>query len=166
MIDTVIYKTFILARTADVFEALTTGEGWMRWLTQNADIDLRPGGKMILKWRGFGPDFNTFEDKGEVIEVERNKKFVFRWTPVGIKNPTQVTIKLFSEHGGTIVRVKDEGYPVNTPEDQRIMMECACGWGEALTLLKFHLEYGLSYTHPNKEDHNEITGTYANDDIN
>jgi hypothetical protein len=25
------------------------------------------------------------------------------------------------------------------------MISCATGWGEALTLLKFHLEHGLRY---------------------
>jgi hypothetical protein len=31
-----------------------------------------------------------------------------------------------------------------------MMLECASGWGEALTLLKFYIEKGLVYTGPEK----------------
>lgn len=29
-------------------------------------------------------------------------------------------------------------------------LECAAGWGEAITLLKFYLEHGLIYTTPQR----------------
>ena len=151
MIDTIIYKTFVAANPDKVFQAITTSDGWNNWFTQDSSIDLREGGEMILKWHGFGPNFNTFEDKCEVLEIVPNEKFSFRWTPVDKDHPTVVTFKLFAEYGGTIVRVKDEGYPIHTEELQRIMMECACGWGEALTLLKFHIEFGVTYQHPEEQ---------------
>ena len=31
-----------------------------------------------------------------------------------------------------------------------MMLECAAGWGEALTLLKFYVEHGVVYTPPQK----------------
>jgi len=33
-----------------------------------------------------------------------------------------------------------------------MILECACGWGEALALLKFYLEHNLTYTQPKKEE--------------
>ena len=44
---------------------------------------------------------------------------------------------------GTIVRLREAGY-YNTPSGIRSMVECAAGWGEALTLLKFYVEHGIS----------------------
>ncbi len=40
-------------------------------------------------------------------------------------------------------------YP-NSPEGRGNMLDCASGWGEALTLLKFYLEHGIVYTPPEK----------------
>jgi hypothetical protein len=44
-----------------------------------------------------------------------------------------------------VVHLTEKGY-TNTPGGRRNMLECASGWGEALTLLKFYLEHGVTYT--------------------
>lgn len=47
------------------------------------------------------------------------------------------------EHpAGTVVRLREHGSP-NTPEGMAGFMNCAAGWGEAATLLKFYAEHGL-----------------------
>ncbi len=45
---------------------------------------------------------------------------------------------------GTVVSVKEHGYQDSTEGHVRCL-ECATGWGEALTLLKFYVEHGLRY---------------------
>ncbi|MFX0206756.1 MAG: hypothetical protein ACFFDT_12285 [Candidatus Hodarchaeota archaeon] len=45
---------------------------------------------------------------------------------------------------GTVVCVKEYGY-ADTVEGHHRCLECATGWGEALTLLKFYSEHGLRY---------------------
>lgn len=44
----------------------------------------------------------------------------------------------------TRVELIDSGYP-DTPEGRHALMDCACGWGEALTLVKFFVEHGVTY---------------------
>jgi hypothetical protein len=63
--------------------------------------------------------------------------------------PTKISFDLEEKFGGTVVTLKEVGYP-NTPEGRSAMLECASGWGEALTLLKFYLEFGDIYTPPEK----------------
>ena len=46
--------------------------------------------------------------------------------------------------GGTVVKLKEYGYE-DTEEGHRRCLECATGWGEALTLLKFYVEHGITY---------------------
>jgi hypothetical protein len=55
------------------------------------------------------------------------------------------TVEITFEHveGGTL-KVREYGYP-NTPEGLRAMLNCAAGWGAALTLWKFYLEHGIRY---------------------
>ncbi|MDH4103907.1 MAG: hypothetical protein OEW52_10200 [Thermoleophilia bacterium] len=50
-----------------------------------------------------------------------------------------------AEHDeGTVVRLHEHGYP-DTPEGWAAFADCSTGWGEALTLLKFHVEHRLRY---------------------
>ena len=73
-------------------------------------------------------------------------RFVFQW---GTRYPSTVSFELHAEHGGTTVRLTESGYP-NSSEGRDAMLECASGWGEALTLLKFYIEHGVIYTPPKK----------------
>jgi hypothetical protein len=45
---------------------------------------------------------------------------------------------------GTILTVIETGYS-NSERDVRACLGCATGWGEALTLLKFFIEHGITY---------------------
>ena len=46
--------------------------------------------------------------------------------------------------GGTVVTVTESGHTAS-PKDLEALVECASGWGEALTLLKVYLEHGITY---------------------
>jgi hypothetical protein len=43
-----------------------------------------------------------------------------------------------------VVTVTESGH-TTSPRDLEALVECASGWGEALTLLKVYLEHGITY---------------------
>jgi uncharacterized protein YndB with AHSA1/START domain len=51
------HSVFIRAPRAKVWAALTTAQAMDAWWgTRGSEIDLRPGGKLTLRWRGWGPE--------------------------------------------------------------------------------------------------------------
>ena len=137
---TVEHVTFIDAPIEEVFRTLTTAEGWDSWFTDGTTLNAVPGGQIRLRWANFGPERMTAEDGGPVLEVETNRRFVFQWQPG--TSATTVAFDLDRLGTGTRVRVRDSGYSV---DDVETAIGCAAGWGEALTLLKFWLERGVTY---------------------
>jgi uncharacterized protein YndB with AHSA1/START domain len=139
-------KTFIKASPEKVYETITSGKGWDAFFTVGTEVDPRPGGHITFRWKDWGPDFYSTSAGGPVLEAEQPKRFVFQW---GKDYLTTIRFELEEKHGGTVVLVTESGYP-NTPEGRSMMLECASGWGAALTLLKFYLEHGIVYTPPEK----------------
>ena len=79
---------------------------------------------------------------GEVIEAVRPNRFAFRWGSEG--RQTTIRIELATAENGTVLTLTEDGYK-DTPEGRAMIVECAAGWGEAITLLKFYIEHGLVY---------------------
>lgn len=82
------------------------------------------------------------EDGGSVLEATPNRSFVFQWSPG--QHPTTVSFTLREHKNGTILRVEETGYST-TREDLSACLDCAAGWGEALTLFKIYLEHSITY---------------------
>lgn len=55
-----------------------------------------------------------------------------------------VTFTLEPYKDGTLVVLNETGF-TDSEEDLKACIGCAVGWGEALTLLKIYLEYGIVY---------------------
>lgn len=85
-----------------------------------------------------------------MVDCRKPELFSFQWYPVGRDTPTTVTFALESKHGGTVVTLTESGY-ADTAEARKMILECATGWGEALTLLKFYLEKGVVVEPPKRE---------------
>jgi uncharacterized protein YndB with AHSA1/START domain len=117
--------------------------GWDAWFTQGSELDARPGGRIRFRWQDWGPDRIDAEDSGTVRTVEPRRCFSFDWHE-DLDRPTLVTFELDDDMEGTRRTVRDEGYP-DTEEGRALLLDCAAGWGEALTMLKLHLEHGLRY---------------------
>jgi uncharacterized protein YndB with AHSA1/START domain len=132
------HSVYIDAPVETVYRTLTTAEGWDAWFTDGSEIDASPNGEVLLRWNEFGPSRITAEDGGAVLEAERNRRFVFEWEPGD--TITTVAFTLIPHASGTILELEESGYETLTS-----YMECAAGWGEALTLLKFYLEHGVTY---------------------
>ena len=78
--------------------------------------------------------------------IENLFLFSFEW---GSSMVSTVEFHLKAQYGGTVVTLYEYGYPASDAGLVN-MLDCASGWGEALTLLKFYLEHGIVYTPPQK----------------
>jgi uncharacterized protein YndB with AHSA1/START domain len=136
------YGTYIDAPPARVYETLATATGWDAWFTQGAEVDARPGGSIRFRWVAFGVDRVTGEDGGPVVEALPPRRFAFRWTPGD--TTTTVALDLEPRGRGTVVRITESGHSTSAG-DLAALVDCAAGWGEALTLLKLYLEHGITY---------------------
>jgi uncharacterized protein YndB with AHSA1/START domain len=136
------YNTYVAAPPQRVYDTLTTGAGWDAWFTQGAEVDARPGGYMLFRWVDFKVDRYTAESRGPVLEATSPKRFVFQWTAGD--TPTTIEFNLEPLGPGTVVTVTESGH-TTSPKDLEALVECASGWGEALTLLKVYLEHGITY---------------------
>ena len=140
------YGTYIAAPITAVYDALTTGEGWASWFADEATIDTRPGGRYDFRWEAFGADRTRLHLNGPVLAAEPPSVFTFKWGDEGTPDGEMTTVAFTLEERppGTIVRVVESGY-THDDASVRFALNCASGWGEALTLLKFWLEHGVVY---------------------
>lgn len=135
-------KTFIAASLEMVYDTLTNPRSWDEFFTTGMELDPRPGGICSFSWKDWGPDKYTLKVPGKVIEAQRPGLFVFQWGHEG--KETTIRIELTAVENGTVLYLTEGGYR-DTPEDREMMLECAAGWGEAITLLKFYIEHGIVY---------------------
>jgi uncharacterized protein YndB with AHSA1/START domain len=106
------------------------------------EIDARPGSTIRFRWVDWSVDHYTTEAGGPVLEATAPTRFVFQWTPGD--STTTIAFDLQPLGEGTIVQVHESGH-TNSLRDLEALVECASGWGEALTLLKMYLEHGVTY---------------------
>ena len=138
------HDVLIRAMPERVYDALTTASELDSWFTAGAYVDARPGGEIQWRWQNWGPNHVTAEDGGSILEATRPKRFVFQWHPDSPDYTTTVEFTLEAVDDGTIVRLRESGYH-DTPSGRSAILDCASGWGEALTLLKFYVEHGVRY---------------------
>lgn len=138
----IVYSTFINAAPERVYEAISTGSGWDCWFTTQATIDARPGGSYRFYWEHFGAERITMTLEGPILEAEPDQAFAFKWRSGS--GMTTVRFVLEPRGVGTVINVTESGYGYDE-DDIIACINCACGWGEALTLLKFYLEHELTY---------------------
>lgn len=137
------HRTFINATPEKLFAMLTSGAGWERWFASTATVDPRVGGAIHFEWKNFGPDHYCAHDGGTVKTYEENVRFDFTWVPGA--HETLVSIAFSPRGDGCLLSVTETGYDRSEDEDVEVALHVACGWGEALTLLKFYVEHGTIY---------------------
>lgn len=142
------HATLVQAPLAACFELFGSAQGWDRWFTQGMQMQARVGGTMRFRWVEFGADRVTAEEDGLIEHVDPPKLLVFRWQMQRIDGGTRVSLKFSAEPvaaddaAATRIEVTDAGYP-DDANGRRCWMECATGWGEALTLARFAAESAL-----------------------
>lgn len=117
--DRIEQEILIEATAERVWEAITAAEHLGTWFGDaGAEIDLRPGGRIVLKWREHGEFF------GRVEEIDRPRFFSVRWsrpqrTEPDAGNSTLVEFSLDAEGERTRLRVVESGFQdlAGTPEE-------------------------------------------------
>ena len=133
-------EILIDAPVETVWAIVTEPEHIARWLSNAAEIDLRPGGEMVLQF-----DRLPLPAVGNVERVEPPHRFAFRWvTPEPDRDPsaldpsdrdkysTLVEFLLRAEDERTVLRVVESGFAsVAGTEEQKAELahrhEAGCG---------------------------------------
>jgi uncharacterized protein YndB with AHSA1/START domain len=111
--DSIEREVVIEAPVDRVWELVTKAEHLGRWFGDaGAEVDLRPGGALELRWAEHGTS------RARVEAVEPPRLFAFRWAPFkdpgGVDpadgNSTRVEFTLSQEGDGTRLRVVESGF--------------------------------------------------------
>jgi uncharacterized protein YndB with AHSA1/START domain len=123
-----------------VWSIVTEPEHIGSWLGDSAEVDLRPGGEMSIKFGDFGAADCTVE------KVERPNLFAFRWvTPEPDRDPalqegyeTLVEFRLRDDGDGTVLRLVESGFASlagTEAENAELAERHTGGWGTFLDQL-------------------------------
>jgi len=82
------------------YRAFTNSTSLREWLCDVATVDLHPGGRIYLWWRG------DFYSSGHYLELDQDKKVRFRWYSSIDPAPTEITVSFVEKDGGTLVRME------------------------------------------------------------
>jgi uncharacterized protein YndB with AHSA1/START domain len=139
-------ETVIAAPVERVWALLTEAEHVGRWFCDDgAEIDLRPGGTMVLRWAEHGTGV------ARIVDVDRPHRFAYRWAAIrehwgeepDDRNSTLVEFTLTSEAEGTRLRVVESGFDEldGTDEQRRTAFEGNTeGWEVQLGNVKRYAE--------------------------
>jgi uncharacterized protein YndB with AHSA1/START domain len=120
--DQIERETVINAPVERVWKLITEAEHLGRWFGDaGAEIDLRPGGAMVLRWAEHGTSH------GEVVRVEAPSRFAFRWAPFkdpageepAEGNSTLVEFTLEADGDATRLRVVETGFASLAASDEQ-----------------------------------------------
>jgi uncharacterized protein YndB with AHSA1/START domain len=127
--DAIEREIVIDAPPSVVWAIVTEAQHLAGWFSDEAEIDLRPGGRLLLTWRGHG----TYEGRVETVDPPR--VFAFRWQTregeFSEINSTLVVMTLKAEEAGTRLRVVESGFAtLPWPDEARAGYadENAKGW--------------------------------------
>ncbi len=103
---TVEHQYFVRAPTRVVFRAITD-PGWLkRWLADDAELELRTGGRYLLAWRD-GP-----RHTGRVVRFVPGKSLTLSWEWDGLDlRDTRLKLAVEPQGGGTLLHLKHSGFP-------------------------------------------------------
>ena len=111
MVEDRIEREIVIAAPRErVWELITQAEHVGTWFGDSAEIDLRPGGTIVLRWDKHGTVYGTIE------KVEAPHVFSYRWTPGAIEeqpraeNSTLVEFTLTPRGKETHLRVIESGF--------------------------------------------------------
>lgn len=106
--DQITSEVVIAAPLERVWAIVTEAHHLAMWLSQKAEIDLRPGGAMRLSWEGHD------ETPGRVEVADPPRRFAFRWArndrDLAEGRATLVEMSLHDDPGGTRLRVTERGF--------------------------------------------------------
>ena len=132
---TVTSEVFVQAPLKTAYRAFTNSTSLREWLCDVATVEPHPRGRMYLWWRG------DFYSSGHFLELDENKKIKFRWYASIDPAPTEVTVSVTEQDGGTLVRM-DHDVP-DDPAWSKMAQTFRENWDDSLENLKSVLETGI-----------------------
>ena len=108
--DRIEREVVVAASPERVWEIITQAKHVGTWFGDSAEIDLRPGGTIVLHWEKHGTQYAIIE------KIDEPRYFSYRWNPGATgKNPskddsTLVEFTLTPHEGQTRVRVVESGF--------------------------------------------------------
>lgn len=141
MEDSIVREIVVAAPVHRVWEVLTRPEFLPRWFTaETAEIDLRPGGSLVLRWAEHGTGLARVE------RVEEPSLFSFRWALEPGVEPTPgeetlVEFTLAEKGDATLLRVVESGFSaLDRPADKQEWHRerNVDGWRQVLEAIERH----------------------------
>ena len=144
MVEDRIEREIVVAAPRErVWEIITQAEHIGTWFGDSAEVDLRPGGTMVLRWEKYGTMHATIE------KIDAPHSFSYRWMPgkPGEQpvhdNTTLVEFTLTPQGRDTHVRVVETGFrrlSMNDGERAEQFADNSEGWVTQLRDLQHYVE--------------------------
>jgi uncharacterized protein YndB with AHSA1/START domain len=141
--DSIEREVQIDAPIETVWSIVTESQHIASWFSDSAEVDLRPGGDLVLTWDQLGSTVATVE------RVEPPNAFAFSWvSPEPDRDPeerggsTLVEFLLRAQDDGTLLRVVESGFAElagSAEENAELATRHTGGWGSFLDKLVAHL---------------------------
>ena len=137
--DSITREIVIDAPPERVWAIVTEAQHLAGWFSDEAEIDLRPGGAMLLTWHRHG------SYRARVETVDPPHTFAFRWLRRENVDPASsplVVMTLSAEGASTRLRVVESGFAdLAWPEEERARYadENRVGWGVELDELRAYV---------------------------
>ena len=124
-----------------VWNALTSAEGWKRWWAEEARLEARSGGRIVLTVEG--DEGEPVEERGIFHELRPTRKLEIAWdstSPAKTKG-TRLQFSISRDGDETRLALVHSGGGILDDEDQRAALEKE--WRSALRALRSSLEEEL-----------------------
>ena len=125
------FRQLIGVPPGEVFYAFASAPAWCRWCCDEAEVDPRLGGLVVIRTPGY-------EARGRFTAWEPTRRLAFTWHGTG-EPPTQVEVTLTARDGATQM-----DFRVSNLGDEKACTDTAhvfqSAWGRALANLKSVLE--------------------------
>jgi len=120
-----------------VFRAWADPEELARWFPERIEGGLAVGARSTLVW----PNRRVWWD---VIEAHPSRSFAFRWPWLPDERlTTTVSVTVDPAGYGSRLELVDGPFPLNQPGAIDAWAEALENWGEALTMLRAHLDFSV-----------------------
>ena len=128
----------IAASPRTVWRALTTADGLTSWWVDEARVDARSGGRIVLVSEG--DDGEPMEERGVFLEVRPTRKLEIAWDSTGkaLTKGSRVQFQIARDGDETRLLVVHSGG--EALEDEEINEQITKGWRAALRALRSALE--------------------------
>ena len=133
-----ITKFKILKPAHEVFEAFVDPSKIGNFWFSSSSERWEQGKTVTLKYDEYDAQLDI-----KVIEVQQNKKIVFKWGETDDEHIVTITLNEL-DHSNTIIEVNEQGFNESDEELLHKLVDNKEGWVFMLTCLKGYLEFGVN----------------------